>query len=605
MINSLFRSLLMQGAGEEPASSWKYADYVHSPNGTGTGIPLKINSFAYITIEFDCTNVSFDSMQPLFYINDNNKIMFNRNNITVYINGSATNFGIWLANNEAHRIYLTPNGIYVDNLALNSITLSSFFGSMYVGGTSTSSIQNLKIYNLWVHIDGNNLTLHDHDVCYLQCYKASGIEWLTGSGFNELAINVGDVNKTGYVGNYDYEPEYVDYIEPTTYATMPYYIEGITTNNRDNVKIKAKFSNPYYGKTSTGSEEYFWASGYPEYEDETDWYQNYAKFSSTAGDITITRHNKKFSSSITKSTTFTDKFIEFNLWDDNNLAASQYVNNKSLTNNGSNALLDNSDEDYYHFSIFGNHVDGATGLFYNKGIKLYYIDIQVNNGRIYKLKPVKRHYTCAFNQKDEGYLFDELTGKRFMYKCMGQHIYMKTPSIFEQKYIAAKNNAASIPTDIYTNSNTLLTRAQFNLGVVNTQDRRYYHNLLTMANYASPGGLACIGFKSNAKNYFMFYVNGSGKDEWTTVTQNTWNTISTSSYSNYCYSDAIPITFFGSNYGSQANNQSCLYNYINEAKLTIGGVVYDCKFGVLGDVVGVMINDVFYPANDSSYFIVQ
>lgn len=85
----------MQGAGEEPASSWQYADYVYSPNGTGTGIPLKnISSFAYITIEFDCTNVSFDSMQPLFYINDDNKIMFNRNNITVYINGSATNFDI-------------------------------------------------------------------------------------------------------------------------------------------------------------------------------------------------------------------------------------------------------------------------------------------------------------------------------------------------------------------------------------------------------------------------------------------------------------------------------------------------------------------------------
>lgn len=593
MINSLFRSLLMQGAGEEPVPGrWEYADYIHPATSAPNGIVLQSyklsNTSNNLTIDFKIpTSITqSDSIcivhQGSFII----KAYYDSSKLTLWVQCSdLTTFTVSQYGTDdgtqVHRVTLKNGYVWLDKQLFNNTQAvkTSLNGKPKIAENFTS---DCAIYNIYYYL---NTETHSQ----VLFSKTHGFE-CPYSYFGSTVMNTINTVQAAdrWVGNFDYEPEYVDYIKPNT-------VDGLKLLNLPivaypKVKLSCEVSQEY---TST-----IYTAGY--WIDYDDYYERgYNQLQGGLGSAVVYQQSptQYTFSSVATGTKFTF----------DNFSGTPKMN--GATGVSSNIGYDRTWTEDDEGVIKAVHTIWA-------GTKVYSFKISANGINTYDCLPVLPHYNVAWASLPgstsyiDGYLMDKNTGFRFMPVAdvsdpsMQLVSYFK-PSIFEQKYIAAKNNAASIPTDIYTNSSTLLTRAQFNLGAVSTQDSRYYHNLLTMANYASPGGLACIGFKRSAKNYFMFYVNGSGKDEWTTVTQNTWNTISTSSYSNYCYSDAIPITFFGSNYGSQANNQSCLYNYINEAKLTIGGVVYDCKFGVLGDVVGVMINDVFYPANDSSYFIVQ
>lgn len=593
MINSLFRSLLMQGAGEEPVPGrWEYADYIYPKTTATHGIVLQSyklsNTSNNLTIDFKIP-LSTTSSTNMYLIKNNSftiKPYYNSSNVlTLYITtSSGGNFTITSNagtddGTEVHRVTIKNGYVWLDKqLTNNTQAITTNLGSRPAIGVNFTS--DCRIYNIYFYRDTET-----HSQVLFS--KTHGFE-CPYSYFGSTVMNTINTVQVAeaWVGNFDYEPEYVDYIKPNT--VDGFKLLNLYITDYPKTKLSCTVSQDY--------DSTIYTAGY--YITYDDYYER--GYNQLQGGLGSAVKYSQSPTQYTFSSVATGTKFTFD-----NFSGTPKMNGATgvSSNIGYDRTWTEDDEDV----IQAVHTIWA-------GTKVYSFKISANGINTYDCLPVIPHYNVAWNYSDstyiDGYLMDKNTGFRFIpvADVSAPNIQLVSyfkPSIFEQKYIAAKNTAASIPTDIYTNSSTLLTRAQFNLGVVNTQDSRYYHNLLTMANYASPGGLACIGFKRNAKNYFMFHVNGSSIDEWTTVTKNAWNTINTSSYSMYCYSDAMPITFFGSNYGSQADKQSCLYNYINEAKLTIGGVVYDCKFGVLGDVVGVMINDMFYPANDSSYFIVQ
>lgn len=397
MINSLFRSLLMQGAGEEPVPCrWEYADYIHPKTTAPNGIELKSyklsNTSNNLTIDFKIPT-SITQNDSIYIVHQGSfliKAYYSSSKLTLWVQCSdLTTFTVSQYGTDdgtqIHRVTLKNGYVWLDKQLDNNTQAvkTSLNGRPKIAENFTS---DCAIYNIYYYL---NTETHSQ----ILFSKTNGFEcpysYLGSAEMN--TINTIQVAET-WVGNFDYEPNYVDYIEPQTSDGFKLLNLSITAYPK--TKLSCEVSQEY---TST-----IYTAGY--WIDYDDYYERgFNQLQGGLGSAVVYQQSptKYTFSSVATGTKFTF----------DNFSGTPKMN--GATGVSSNIGYDRTWTEDDEGVIKTVHTIWA-------GTKVYSFKISANGINTYDCLPVIPHYNVAWaalpgsSSYIDGYLMDKNTGFRFM-----------------------------------------------------------------------------------------------------------------------------------------------------------------------------------------------
>lgn len=390
-MNTWFRSLLMQGAGEEPASGWEYADYIHPKTTSSNGIVLnsyRISNTGTFEVDFKIPT-STTSNDNLFLINNGFlaiKVYYSSNKLVVNIANAAISYNtpytstITDDGTLVHKLTIKGGYIWLDKVKCTStqIVTSTQAANPKIAYNFTS---DCRIYNIYYY---NTAETHAHMVFS----KSKGFETPESClNSSQFPTNVVISSADEWVGNFDYEPAYVNYIEP---VNEPYKLLNLHISAYPHHKIACE--------VSTTSGVIFFSGFWVDYDD----YYESGYYNLTGGSNSSVLFKESPSqytfTSVNKGTKFTF----------DNFSGTPKMN--GATGISSNIGYDRS------WTEDDEGVIKRVDCIYS-GTKFYSFKIQVNGGgTIYDCLPAKPHYNVAWDNID-GYLIDKNTGFVFTTVC--------------------------------------------------------------------------------------------------------------------------------------------------------------------------------------------
>lgn len=397
MINSLFRSLLMQGAGEEPVPGrWEYADYIYPKTTATHGIVLQSyklsNTSNNLTIDFKIP-LSTTSSTNMYLIKNNSftiKPYYNSSNVlTLYITtSSGGNFTITSNagtddGTEVHRVTIKNGYVWLDKqLTNNTQAITTNLGSRPAIGVNFTS--DCRIYNIYFYRDTET-----HSQVLFS--KTHGFE-CPYSYFGSTVMNTINTVQVAeaWVGNFDYEPEYVDYIKPNT--VDGFKLLNLYITDYPKTKLSCTVSQDY--------DSTIYTAGY--YITYDDYYER--GYNQLQGGLGSAVKYSQSPTQYTFSSVATGTKFTFD-----NFSGTPKMNGATgvSSNIGYDRTWTEDDEDV----IKAVHTIWA-------GTKVYSFKISANGINTYDCLPVIPHYNVAWNYSDstyiDGYLMDKNTGFRFI-----------------------------------------------------------------------------------------------------------------------------------------------------------------------------------------------
>lgn len=387
----------MQGAGKEPVPGrWEYADYIYPKTTATHGIKLVnyrlSNTSNNLTIDFKIPT-SITQNDSIYIVNQGSfliKAYYSSSKLTLWVQCSdLTTFTVSQYGTDdgtqVHRVTLKNGYVWLDKQLFNNTQAikTSLTGRPKIAENFTS---DCRIYNIYFYKDTET-----HSQVLFS--KTHGFE-CPYSYYGSTVMNTINTVQVAeaWVGNFDYEPEYVDYIKPNT-------VDGLKLLNLPivaypKVKLSCEVSQEY---TST-----IYTAGY--WIDHDDYYERgYNQLQGGLGSAVVYQQSptQYTFSSVATGTKFTF----------DNFSGTPKMNGATGVSSTIGYDRDWTEDD--EGVVKAVHTIWA-------GTKVYSFKISANGINTYDCLPVIPHYNVAWadyhgsSSYIDGYLMDKNTGFRFM-----------------------------------------------------------------------------------------------------------------------------------------------------------------------------------------------